>query len=44
MANSDYVFYVSASDTSPCGTGSAGAESSVIAFATYCQTESSLDR
>eukprot|EP00731_Ephydatia_muelleri_P023570 Em0015g1153a len=43
VANTDYIFYVSASNTSPCGTGSTGGPTS-IAFATYCQTESSLDR
>ena len=44
VANTDFVFYVSANGNSPCGTGSAGSGTTIIAFATYCQTESSLDR
>ena len=43
VPNADYIFYVSAVSTSICGTGTSNTPTT-IAFATYCQTESSLDR
>ena len=43
VPNADYIFYVSAVSTSVCGTGTSNTPTT-IAFATYCQTESSLDR
>ncbi|XP_019856355.1 PREDICTED: leishmanolysin-like peptidase [Amphimedon queenslandica] len=42
IEDADMILYVSAVNTSPCGTGSGGP--STIAFASSCQMESALDR